>query len=120
MLKIYKYAEYHNDNENSHKYYAVCVYETSAQNSWSVRWGRVGTTGQTQELSQHECLNRFVSKIVKGYSPVVPDPSLVRNLGAKDVTGFNKTTDDLDNERAKRKSEKENFNTIEKLIAAIK
>jgi predicted DNA-binding WGR domain protein len=117
MLKIYKYAEFHDDNTNSHKYYAVTVEESPSVSIWKVTWGRVETRGQEQILSQHECLNRFDSKIAKGYTNAIPKNSWLDNIGAKNITGNSYE----DRPRAKReKVPVESFSEIERLIAAIK
>lgn len=73
--------EYHNDSENSHKFWE---YEYNGYPAFSLttRWGRIGTKGSTKTLPglvhSSEVDVRVGTKLNKGYKrvPMEPDPSL--------------------------------------------
>lgn len=57
--------EYHNDSENSHKFYHI-VYDRNQQ-TYIAAWGRVGTKGQYKAYTEAEALRKIREKIGKGY-----------------------------------------------------
>lgn len=61
-------AEYRDPNKNSHKFYRVLCED----GQFYVHWGRVGTKGSSQKVSETEARKRWASKLSKGYEKTNP------------------------------------------------
>lgn len=59
--------EYHSDPENSHKFWEI---KQLPNGQAEVHWGRVGTRGQSQIVTESEALKRAGEKSAKGYNLV--------------------------------------------------
>lgn len=57
------YLEHRQDGH--HKFYEMT---NTGGGSWSARWGKIGTTGQTMTYPKTEWFNKLSEKIQKGYS----------------------------------------------------
>jgi len=59
--------EFHDDDVNSHKYWEI---KPLGNGQAEVRWGRVGSQGQSQVVGEGEALKRAGEKLRKGYEMV--------------------------------------------------
>ena len=59
--------EFHDDDVNSHKYWEI---KPLGNGQAEVRWGRVGSQGQSQVVGEGEALKRAGEKLRKGYEMI--------------------------------------------------
>jgi len=109
---VYNGMNANNQSEWSNKFWEVV--HTAGNSTSTVRWGKVGTAGQTMSCHYTKALDKAREKMAKGYSEV-PSKCFVRALSA--TTPSVSVSRDGARLLAKLKSMAFPYNLVEKVVA---